>query len=120
MLQPIEGLPANVVAFEAVGEIDAGDYHTVLDPAVNAALESNEKVRFLYVLGGDFEGYSGGAMWEDTKVGIGHWSRWEKIAFVTDNHAYHNVVKAFAWLVPGKMKLFTLAELDAAKEWVAS
>lgn len=120
MIQRIEGLPANVVAFEAVGEVDANDYHTVLEPAVEDALSSNDKVRFLYVLGSSFDGYSGGAMWEDTKVGVGHWTRWEKIALVTDDQAYHHAVKAFAWLVPGKVRLFTLSELDSAKEWVAS
>ncbi len=120
MLKQIEGLPSNVVAFEASGRVEAGDYKTVLDPAMDAALATNESIRFLYVLGSGFEGYSGGAMWEDTKVGVGNWTRWEKIALVTDNHVYHDAVKAFAWLVPGEVKLFALSELDSAKEWVVT
>lgn len=120
MIEPIEGLPSNVVGFKASGHVDAGDYQSVLDPAVSAALASNDKVRFLYVLGSDFDGYTGGAMWEDTKVGVGHWARWEKIALVTDNRLYHDAVKAFAWMFPGDLKVYPLADLDAAKEWVAS
>lgn len=118
MLQPIEGLPSNVVAFEAVGEVEASDYQTVLDPAVDAAVEANDTVRFLYVLGDGFDGYTAHALWEDTKVGVGHWNRWEKIALVTDDRAYHNAVKAFGWLVPGDLQLFGLAQLDEAKAWV--
>lgn len=119
MLKPIDGLPSNVVAIEAVGEVKAGDYQSVLDPAIETAASENDKIRFLYVLGDDFTGFSGGAMWEDTKAGIGHWTRWERIALVTDNHTYHNGVKAVAWLIPGEVKLFTVAESDAAKEWIA-
>lgn len=120
MLKLIDDMPSNVVAIEAVGEVDAGDYKTTLDPAVDAAASGNDKIRFLYVLGDEFTGYTGGAMWEDTKAGVGHWSRWEKIALVTDNKTYHNAVKAFAWLVPGEVKLYTMAELDTAKAWVSS
>lgn len=120
MLTKIEGLPNNVVAYEAAGELDADDYDSTLDPAIDAALEANDKIRILYVLGSNFDGFTGGAMWEDTKVGVGHWTRWERIALVTDDRVYHHGVKAFSWLVPGEVRLFSLAELDAAKEWIAS
>jgi len=119
MLQSIEGLPSNVVAFEATGHVEADDYRTVLDPALDAALAANDKIRFLYVLGNGFEGYSPGAMWQDSKVGVEHWTRWEKIALVTDHRGYHDAVKAFAWMIPGEVQLFALSELDAAKEWIA-
>ncbi len=119
MIRLIDGLPANVIGFEAVGEVRAGDYESVLDPAVDAVLATHDKIRFLYVLGDDFDGYSGGAMWEDTKVGVSHWSKWEKIALVTDHTVYEDGVKAFSWMVPGEIKVFSVADLDDAKVWVA-
>jgi hypothetical protein len=120
MIRLIEGLPSNVIGFEGVGEVRAGDYKTVLDPAVDEALATHDKIRFLYVLGEDFDGYSGGAMWEDTKVGVSHWSKWDKIALVTDDTAYADGVKAFGWMVPGEIRIFSVADLDDAKAWVAS
>jgi hypothetical protein len=84
------------------------------------ALTTHDKIRFLYVLGEDFDGYSGGAMWEDTKVGVSHWSKWDKISLVTDHTAYADGVNAFGWMVPGEIKVFSVAELDDAKVWVAS
>jgi hypothetical protein len=119
MIRLIDGLPDNVIGFEAVGEVRAGDYKSVLDPAVEAALESQGRIRLLYVLGDDFEGYSGGAMWEDGKVGIAHWSRYEKIALVTDNKHYEEGVKAFAWMMPCEMKVYAVADQNAAEAWVA-
>jgi SpoIIAA-like len=119
MIRLIEGLPANVVGFEAVGELEATDYKAVLDPAIDAALAAHDKIRFLYVLGNEFDGYSGGAMWEDAKVGISHWSKWEKIALVTDHTAYVDGIKAFSWMMPGEVKVFSTANLDEARTWVA-
>ncbi len=109
MIRLIDGLPANVIGVEAVGEVRAGDYESVLDPAVDAVLATHDKIRFLYVLGDEFDGYSGGAMWEDTKVGVSQWSKWEKIALVTDHTVYEDGVKAFSWMVPGEIKVFSVA-----------
>ena len=119
MIRLIDGLPDNVIGFEAVGEVTAGDYESVLDPAVDAALADHDKIRLLYILGDEFGGYSAGAMWEDTKVGVGHWSKWEKIALVTDHKAYEDGVKAFAWMMPCEIKVFAAADTAAAKTWVA-
>ena len=119
MIRLIEGLPSNVIGFEAVGEVRAGDYKSVLDPAVAALLEAHEKVRFLYLLGDDFDGYSGGAMWEDARLGMSEWSKWEKIALVTDHSGYRDGVKAFSWMMPGEVRAFSAAELGNAKSWVA-
>lgn len=119
MIRLIDGLPDNVIGFEAVGEVRAGDYKSVLDPAVDAALGDHDKVRLLYVLGDDFDGYSGGAMWEDTKIGMSHLSKWEKIAIVTDHKAYQDGIKAFGWMIPGEVKVFAVADLTNAEAWTA-
>ena len=118
MIRTIDGLPDNVVAVEAIGTVDATDYKTVLDPAISSALAAHEKIRLLYLLGSEFSGFSGGAMWEDAKTGVGHWTSWEKIALVTDTRWVADGVKAFGWMVPGEVRTFGLAELDAAKSWL--
>lgn len=119
MIRLIDGLPDSVIGFEAVGEIRAGDYKDVLDPAIDAVLATHDKVRFLYLLGADFAGYSGGAMWEDTKVGFDHWTKWEKIALVTDHKGYRDGANAVGWMVPGEFKTFAVADLAGAEAWVA-
>lgn len=120
MLKLIEGLPDNVLGIEAVGEITAADYHGVLEPAVDAMIERHGKVRMLYVLGGDFEKFTMGAMWEDSKVGLGRIRDWERCAVVSDSKLIIDGVKAVGWMFPAELKLFSDAEIDAAKEWIAS
>jgi len=119
MIRLINGLADNAVGFEAVGEVRAGDYRSVLDPAIDAALEEHDRIRLLYVLGDDFDGYSGGAMWEDTKIGLSRWPKFERIALVTDHKGYEDGVKAFAWMVPCEIKVYAVADRDKAEAWVA-
>ncbi len=120
MIEMMEGLPDNVIGFEAVGKVDAGDYKSTLDPAVDAALEDHDKLRLIYLMGDQFDGYTGGAMWEDTKIGMGHWNRWEKIAIVTDKGWVDDAIKFLGWAIPGEVKVYPTADLDAAKEWAAA
>ena len=43
-------------------------------------------MRLLYVLDVDVKGlgFTAGATWQDTKVGLGHYSSWEKVAVISD------------------------------------
>lgn len=120
MISLLTDLPDNVIGFEAKGTVTDEDYSQTLVPAIEGLLESHDKVRLLYVLGNEFDGYSAAAMWDDTKVGLHHWGAWERIAMVTDNGTYQGMVKAFGFAMPGKVKVFTLDELDTAKEWAAA
>jgi SpoIIAA-like len=116
MLQPIES-PENVLAFRAVGRVEKADYESVLEPAVDAMITSMGEVRFVYVLGDEFDGYSTGAGWEDTKLGLSHASKWKRIAVVTNHDWVRHVVSMFGWMVPGEVKTFALADEQHAIEW---
>ena len=47
MVEPIEGAPAGVLAFRAVGTVEAADYENVLRPAVEAAIGEHGKAAAL-------------------------------------------------------------------------
>jgi hypothetical protein len=119
MLALMPGLPANVVAIEATGKVEAEDYREVLDPAAAAAIEAHGKVRLLYVLGAAFTGYSPAAMWEDTKLGLHDLSAWERIAVVTDHGALADAIRVFGWLIPGEVRTYPIGQLAEARAWVS-
>ena len=73
----------------------------MLVPAVEAALQSRDKLRLLYLLGDDVTGFSAGAAWQDTKVGMEHVTRGEMIAVVTDKDWLRHSVDIFGYLIPG-------------------
>ncbi|HZZ44378.1 MAG TPA: STAS/SEC14 domain-containing protein [Tepidisphaeraceae bacterium] len=120
MIQLIPNLPGNTVGVTASGQVDAGDYETVLIPAIEAALKEHEKVRFLYFLSGDFTGFTLGAMWDDMKVGFGHLSAWEKIAVVTDVNWVANATRMFGFIMPCPVKVFAIKDRGAAEAWIAA
>lgn len=120
MLEPLPDTPDGSLGFEAVGQVVSDDYRDVLVPAVDAALAEHGRVRLIYLLGDRFEGYSGGAAWEDSKLGLEHFSKWERCAVVTDVSWMEHVVKAFGWMMPGTFRVFPTAALDDAKSWIAA
>jgi hypothetical protein len=120
MITVLQGLPDNVLGVEASGKVTDDDYEQVLIPAVREKREAHEKIRFVYVLGEDFDGWSMGAMWEDAKLGLKDPKAWEKIAVVSDKDWLKHAVQALGWMIPGEVRVFDLAELDAAKDWAAS
>ena len=118
MLKLIADLPANVVGIEAVGKVEASDYKEVLDPAAAEAIKAHDRVRLLYVLGDEYEGYTAKAMWEDTKLGFHDLSSWERIAVVTDHSLLGDAVRVFGWLLPGEVRTYPTDELEAARAWM--
>jgi SpoIIAA-like len=121
VLERLHDLPESVVGIEASGEVTAEDYKDVLIPAVEGALEGGRKVRLLYLLGDDVHGvgFTAGASWQDTKVGLGHYNRWEKAAVVSDSDWLRHSVSVLGYLMPGEVKAFTRAEEAAARTWIA-
>ena len=117
MIKVIENMPVGTIGVEAAGKVTEDDYRNVLAPAVSAALERGD-VRLLYVLGKDFDSYSAGALWADTKMVAGNRKAWKKVAIVSDADWLENSIKAFGWLMPGEVKVFETDEVHDAKEWL--
>jgi hypothetical protein len=118
MLERIDS-PENVLAVRAVGKVEKTDYENTLDPAIAEMIQHRDEVRFVYVLGEDFDGYSAHAVLQDAKLGMSHLSKWKRIAVVTDHDWIQHAVGMFGWMVPGDVKVFPVQEQAAAMEWAA-
>jgi hypothetical protein len=114
----LENLPDNVVGVEASGKVTADDYRKTLVPAIERQREKHGKVRMLYVIGDDFDGFTAGALWQDERIFDRHPLSFEKIAVATDSRAIRGVIEGLGWMVPGAVKLFAADEVDQAREWV--
>ena len=119
MIEVMMDLPDRVLGLRASGEVSAQDYKTVVVPAIEEKLTKHKKARLLYVLGDEFEGYTGGAAWEDAKVGMKHLTAFERVAVVTDVDWIEKMVKAFGFAMPGEVRVFDDDELDEARLWIS-
>jgi hypothetical protein len=120
VIEELPDLPDGVLGFRATGEVSADDYRTVLVPALDRALEGGGKVRLVYALGPGFEGFEGGGVLQDFRLGVTHFTSFERIALVTDVDWIARAAGAFGFLMPGDVKVFGLGELDAASAWAAA
>jgi len=118
MLTEISDLPAGVIGFEASGKLHAEDYRDVLLPAIQRAAAAGD-VRVMIVIP-EFHGLSAGALWQDLKMGVEHLRAWKRIALVTDVEWMIHATHLFGWMTPGDVKVFPIAERDAAAAWAAA
>ena len=120
MIEQLSNFPDYVLAFVCKGRVTKADYDFVLVPAVVRALEKHKRVRLYYEITAEFSGMEPGAMWEDFKVGVGHLTRWERVAVVTDVEWIKQTMRFFRFLMPGAMKTFPSSEAAQARAWIIS
>lgn len=120
MIEVLKDFPENVVAVSATGKVTRSDYERVLVPAVEKTFEKHDRICFYYKLGTEFQGLESGAAWEDFKVGVSHLLRWERVAVVTNVDWIRHAVGAFAFLMPAKVRTFSVDEESGARAWVTS
>ncbi len=116
----IDGLPDDVISLDARGLITATDYRKHLVPLIDAKLKTHQKLKLLMVAGPKFDGYSAGAMWDDARLGLHHFTTFSKVALVSDLEWLRHGAKLFGSLMPSELMVFNLDELDDAKAWIAS
>jgi hypothetical protein len=117
MIKELKDMPVGVIGFEAAGKLQAEDYRDVVLPALERAAKSGQ-VRFLIEIR-DFGGMSGGALWQDLKMGAEHLRAWKRIALVTDIEWMTHLTALFGWMTPGETKTFPVARREEAIQWVA-
>ena len=119
MLEIIQGMPDNVVAVSASGKVTGEDYDYLLIPLIEGKLKTLKKVRVLYVLGPEFTDFTAGAMWDDAKIGLRHFTAYERIAMVTDVNWILGAVKFFTFMFPCPVRIFGNERLSEAMAWIS-
>ena len=123
MIEPIPDMPPGTLGFRATGRVTREDYADRFLPPVQAKVDSGEGIRMVYQVGPGFEKFDAGALLEDAKtgweLGILHPKAWKRLALVTDVNWMSQATHAFAWMMPGEIKIYGLEEVDEARDWVA-
>ncbi|MDO3643358.1 STAS/SEC14 domain-containing protein [Mucilaginibacter sp. L3T2-6] len=120
MLRYIKDLPDHVVGIHAVGEVSKEDYEKVLIPRLEELVARQGEINYLLVLETDVGNFTAGAWWDDFKLGLKHFTKWNKIAIVTDQKLVEWFSDAFRLFIPGKSRGFSMAELDDAVKWISA
>ena len=119
MIEEIPGRPEGTLEFKLTGKVTGRDYDHILTPAIDKALQDHERIRILVQIGPGFEGYALDAAWDDTRLGLRHWSGFDRIAIVSDVDWVKTTFKAFGFALPCPVRTFDLAEHDDARRWLS-
>ena len=115
-LEKIDGKKIVTITFK--GKVEKEGYDLLL-PQLEGIIEKSKDVRMLVVLD-DFKGWTMGAMWEDTKFRLAHFSDIEKIAIAGESK-WEQLMAVFLKPFTGaNIKYFLREQLDEAKLWVLS
>ena len=84
MLEKLRDMPSGIDGVRAVGRLSKEDYDEVMEPLLAGARRAGRRLRFLYQLGPEFQGFTAAAAWEDAKLGLLYMRLFEACAVVTD------------------------------------
>lgn len=118
MIEQLSGFPENVLGLRISGHVTREDFQTVVIPVVEAAFKREQKLDIYCQVDSDFAGVELAALWDDLKVGLGNFRRWERIAVVTDIAWIGNALNVFGFLKPGQVRVFSLSEAEQARAWI--
>ena len=119
MIEVIQGFPGHVTAFRAIGKVTKDDYYNVINPYVKNVAISFGKINYMLILNTELKNYSIGAWIEDGLLGFRYFSKWRKLAIVTEKDSIKKFTNTFGIFIPCPTKGFKMEELPVAKEWIS-
>lgn len=109
---------SNIVEIYVTGKLTVEDYHEFM-PVVEGMINEHGKVRLAFYMS-DFHGWRLGALWEDLKFEIKHFSQVERIAFIGES-LWEKGMARFCMPFSGAMfRFFKIGQEELAKTWLAT
>lgn len=99
------------------GKLHRDDYEE-LAPTVERLIDEHGRIRLLVVLH-DFHGWDAGALWEDVKFDLKHFSDVERLAIAGESAWQRGMAIFCRPFTTAKVRYFPIEELPAAREWIS-
>ena len=80
-------------------------------------MESEDNIRMLIELQ-DFKGWTAGALWEDTKFGVRHFTDIERMAIVGDKKWEKTMAAFIKPFTAATVRYFDVADREQAESWI--
>lgn len=114
----LEGPRADTLHVQASGKLTREDYKE-FSPQVEEKIRRHGKIRVLFVME-DFHGWTAGALWEDTKFDLSHFSDIERLALVGEKRWEKMMASFCKPFTKAKIRYFDLADRAEAERWLAT
>ncbi|SKB68939.1 SpoIIAA-like [Parapedobacter luteus] len=112
--------PDHVVAYRAAGTVTKDEYEAVVMARVDEVAARYGKINFIVFLETGMENYSLTAFVDYLKISFKHFSKWNRMAIVSDQRWLRMAYEALSPLVHGEIRCYPLDDFQTAKEWVSA
>ena len=106
----------NIVTLKFKGKVSKEDYEDFV-PQIENLMKGDAKIRLLVELH-DFEGWTAGAKWEDTKFAARHFNDIERLAIVGEARWERGLATFIKPFTMAAVKYFDLQDVDQARQWI--
>jgi hypothetical protein len=120
MVELLPNFPPHVAAYRASGLVDPKEYEQVVMDRVNEVADKYGRINFLVRLETDLGNYSIGAFLKYLKISFQHFTRWDRMAIVTDQGWVRAAYDMLSPLVHGEVRGYKLQEFQTARQWVSA
>jgi len=105
-----------IMEVDVTGKLTREDYALFIS-AIEPLIKEYGKIRVLFVLH-DFHGWTAGAVWEDLKFDVKHFTDIERMGIAGEKKWEHGLAVIGKPFTAAKLRYFDLSELDAARAWI--
>lgn len=120
MVELLTDFPPHVAAYRAWGAISKEEYERMVMARVDEVANTFGKINFLVLLETPMHNYSISAFIDYLKVSFEHFTKWERMAIVTNEQWVRQAYKMLSHIVHGEIKGYELKDMDKAKAWVSA
>lgn len=120
MVELLPDFPPHVAAYRASGKVHQEEYESVVMHRVDEVARQWGKINFLVRLETDMDNYSLAAFLDYLKVSFEHFTKWNRMAIVSDEAWLRTAYKVLSPLVHGKIKSYPLNQYEEARQWVSA
>jgi len=107
-----------VIEVKATGKLSKEHYEQFV-PEFERLVQKCGKIRVLFEMH-DFHGWTAGALWQDIKFDLKHFSDIERLALVGDKKWEEGMATFCKPFTKAKIRYFDQAEADEARQWLES
>ena len=107
-----------ILVARASGSLSKEEYEHFI-PEVERLIKQEGKIRLLFDMQ-DFHGWQAGALWEDIKFDLKHFSDIERLAMVGEKKWEEWMAKFCAPFTSAEIRYFDHDQIAEAKRWVAA
>jgi hypothetical protein len=117
MIETLQTGSPKVIGLRLHGRLHDEDYKA-MEPAVEATMAAEGKVRLFAQFDEDFHGWDLHAAWDDFRFGIRHYGDFDRIAMVGDRRWEEWMATLCKPFTKAEVRYFDASEIDAAWNWI--